>query len=165
MPVLFAYKRGEFMTTIEYLALPLYKRIFYKSLAILVSIPKGIGKFFSKVIPAVFKKIGKKIADVFQNIYHNFIDGDWKTKVSYFIMGFGQISRGSILRGLLNLGYQIIFILFMVYFGINALSELPTFGSVASSEYVHPVTGLTIPVYQDDSFDILLLSVMSFGLL
>ena len=30
MPVLFAYKRGEFMTTIEYLALPLYKRVFYK---------------------------------------------------------------------------------------------------------------------------------------
>ena len=59
MPVLFAYKRGEFMTTIEYLALPLYKRIFYKALAILLAIPKGIGRFFGRTIPNVFKKIGK----------------------------------------------------------------------------------------------------------
>ena len=72
MPVLFAYKRGEIMTTIEYLSLPLYKRVLVKTLAILSSIPKGIGRFFSRVIPSVFRKIGKKTADVFQNIYHSF---------------------------------------------------------------------------------------------
>lgn len=162
MPVLFAYKRGEFMTTIEYLALPFYKRILYKSLAILISIPKGIGRFFSRVIPAFFKKIGKKMADIFQNIVHNFIDGDWKTRTSYFVMGFGQISRGSVLRGVFNLAYQIIFILFMILFGVGAISNLATFGSMASSEYVHPVTGLPVPSYEDDSFDILLISVMGF---
>ena len=48
MPVLFVYKRGDNMTTIEYLALPLYKRIFYKFLAIMSSIPKGLGRFFSR---------------------------------------------------------------------------------------------------------------------
>ena len=110
MPVLFAYKRGEFMTTIEYLALPLYKRIFYKALAVLASIPKGIGRFFSRTVPQVFKKIGKAIADFFLNIYHNFVDGDVKTRISYFVMGFGQITRVSYIRGILNLGYEIIYI-------------------------------------------------------
>ena len=57
MPVLFVYKRGDNMTTIEYLALPLYKRIVYKFLAILSAIPKGIGKFFSRTLPNEFKKI------------------------------------------------------------------------------------------------------------
>ena len=66
-------------------------------------------------LPTVFKKIGKAIADVFANIYHNFIDGDWKTKVSYFVMGFGQISRGSYIRGCFNLAYQIIYFVFMVF--------------------------------------------------
>ena len=161
MPVHFAYKRGEFMTTIEYLSLPLYKRIWYKTLAILSSIPKGIAKFFSVKLPAVFKKIGKSIADFFLNIYHNFVDGDWKTRTSYFVMGFGQISRGSKIRGIFNLALQIIFIVFMVLFGIGAILDVPTFGNIASSEYIDPITGLAITEYTDNSFTILLIAIFA----
>ena len=161
MPVLFVYKRGEIMTTIEYLALPLYKRVLYKFLSILSSIPKGIGKFFSRVLPQFFKKIGKAIADVFANIYHNFIDGDWKTKTSYLIMGFGQISRGSYIRGIFNLIYEIIYIFFMILFGVDSLIDLPTFGSVALTEYSHPVLNITAYELRDDSFYILLISIFT----
>ena len=161
MPVHFAYKRGEFMTTIEYLALPLYKRIFYKMLAILVAIPKGIGRFFAKKIPSVVRGIGKAIANVFLNIYHNFIDGDWKTKVTYFVMGFGQISRGSKVRGIFNLAYQVLYTAFMALFGVNALLDVPTFGSVASSEYEHEMLGIIVYEYRDDSFAILLVAIFA----
>ncbi len=149
------------MTTIEYLALPLYKRILYKALAVLTSIPLGIGRFFSKKIPLVIKKIGKFISDFFLNIYHNFIDGDWKTKTSYFIMGFGQISRGSRLRGIFNLAYQILYVIFMILFGIPAILDVPTFGAVASSEYDHPLVGITVYEYRDDSFNILLIAIFA----
>lgn len=161
MPVLFVYKRGDNMTTIEYLALPLYKRVFYKFLTIMSSIPKGIGRFFSRTVPNVFKKIGKAIADVFANIYHNFIDGDWKTKTSYFVMGFGQISRGSYIRGCFNLAYQIIYFIFMALFGIKNLLKVPTFGNVAMIEFVDPLLGLPISDSIDDSFNILLISIFA----
>ena len=161
MPVLFAYNRGEFMTTIEYLSLPLYKRIWYKTLAILAAIPKGIGKFFSRKVPAVFKKVGKSVADFFLNIYHNFIDGDWKTKTTYFVMGFGQITRGSRVRGIFNFIYQVVYILFMVFFGIGAIADVPTFGNVASSEYTHPLKGITVYEYTDNSFTILLIAIFA----
>ena len=151
------------MTTIEYLALPLHKRIFYKTLAVLASIPKGIARFFSKTIVSAIKKIGKAIASFFQNIYHNFVDGDWKTRTSYFVMGFGQISRGSILRGVFSLIFQITYIVFMILFGFKTLALLPTFGSMATTEYVpvDSVTGLPITLVNDDSFDILLISIFA----
>ena len=48
-----------------------------------------------------FGNIGKKIANFFVGIgkwfadlVKTFIHGDWKTKVSYFVMGFGNITRG-----------------------------------------------------------------------
>ena len=167
MPVLFAYKRGEFMTTIEYLSLPLYKRVWFKTLATLVSIPKGIGRFFSKVVPSIFKKIGKSIANFFLNIYHNFVDGDWKTRVSYFVMGFGQITRGSRIRGIFNLLFQIVFTAFMVLFGVKAILSVPTFGSVAQTEYLYPVldefgeieTYTVEYLYGDNSFTTLLIAI------
>ena len=161
MPVLFVYKRGEFMTTIEYLALPLYKRVFYKFIAIISSIPKGIGRFFTRKVPAFFKMIGKAIGDVFSNIYHNFIDGDWKTKTSYFIMGFGQITRGSRIRGIFNLAYQIIYFIFMIFIGVKNILALPTFGTIATSEYTHPDLGITVYESQDDSFYIMLIALFA----
>ena len=61
----------------------------------------GLAVFFSKIGKAIakfFVGIGKGIADLVKT----FIHGDWKTKVSYFVMGFGNITRGQILRGLLS---------------------------------------------------------------
>ena len=149
------------MTTIEYLALPLYKRIFYKTLAILAAIPKGIGRFFATNVPNVVKAIGKAIANFFLNIYHNFVDGDWKTRTTYFVMGFGQISRGSKVRGIFNLAYQVLYIMFMALFGVKSLLDVPTFGSVASSEYEHEMLGIIVYEYRDDSFAILLVAIFA----
>ena len=149
------------MTTIEYLALPLYKRIFYKTLAILAAIPKGIGRFFATNVPNVVKTIGKAIANFFLNIYHNFVDGDWKTRTTYFVMGFGQISRGSRVRGIFNLAYQVLYIMFMALFGVKSLLDVPTFGSVASSEYEHEMLGIIVYEYRDDSFEILLVAIFA----
>ena len=58
----------------------------------------------------------------------NFINGDISTKLSYIIMGYGCLSRKQLGRGLLFLGIEIIFILFMIISGSYYLSMLPTLG-------------------------------------
>ena len=38
--------------------------------------------------------VGREVKD----IVTTFINGDWKTKLSYLVMGFGCLARGQILR-------------------------------------------------------------------
>ena len=148
------------MTTIEYLALPAYKRFFYRVGAFFTSIPSSIAGVFTRKIPQFFRKIGRGVTGLFRNISNSFIEGDKKTRISFFIMGFGQITRGSILRGALNLIYEIAFIVFTITIGIPNLAKLGTFGSVASTKYIDPVFGIELTKYQDNSFLILLFSII-----
>ena len=124
------------MTAIEYLALPWYKRALYKIGAFFTAIPKALKSFFTKKVPSFFVKIGKAIAGIFRNIFNFFVDGDWKTRVSFLVMGFGQITRGSVIRGLLNLLYEIAFIIFFVMIGLPNLLEIGTFGNMAATNYM-----------------------------
>ncbi|HIT50061.1 MAG TPA: sugar ABC transporter permease [Candidatus Pelethenecus faecipullorum] len=149
------------MTTIEYLALPGYKRVFYKFIAFFAAIPHWFGVFFTKKIPNFFVRIYRKIAGLLVGIYNIFVDGDWKTRLSYLIMGFGQITRKSYLRGFLVLIYEIFFIYYIVSIGAPSLAKLGTFGYVAQATYTHPVLGIEVSSFNDDSFLILLNSIIA----
>ena len=48
-----------------------------------------------------------------------FIRGDWATKMSFGLMGFGCLRRGRIGRGLLYLGSQLLFWYFFFTFGVE----------------------------------------------
>ena len=124
-----------------------------------------IGVFFAS-IPGKFKNLGIKIGLFFKNlglgIFNwfkdlglTFVHGDWKTKVSYFIMGFGNIARGQILRGLLFLAFEVIFILYMIFIGGEYLGKLYILGTNEG--------GIVDGVQQlgDNSFNILLYGVLS----
>jgi hypothetical protein len=106
---IFFKKRGEFMTTIEYLSLPVHKRVLYKTLSALCSIPRAIWNFLSVTLIGFFTSIGKKIARYFINIVDVFKGGDWKTRTSFFLMGYGHITRKSLVKGLMYLIYQAMF--------------------------------------------------------
>ena len=54
---------------------------------------KGLGLRFVKL----FKGLGASIAD----LVTTFKDGDWKTRLSYLVMGFGSCARGQWGRGIL----------------------------------------------------------------
>lgn len=144
------------MTTIEYLALPTYKRFLYKLLAFFEAIPKVIWRFLSVTVVRFFAKIGKGIANYFINTYEIFISGDWKTKLSYFVMGFGHLSRKSYIKGFMYLLYEIIFIFFMVSIGVPAMMRIGTFGYVAQTTYIHPTYAIEVSEFKDDSLLILL---------
>ncbi|MDE6749390.1 MAG: sugar ABC transporter permease [Lachnospiraceae bacterium] len=104
----------------------------------------SVGKFFSGV-GADLKEIGL-----------TFTEGDWKTKVSYLIMGFGPIMRKQFLRGFALLAMEVLFILYMVGFGWNYLKDIGTLGTVARVMNDNGTYS-----YNDNSFLILLYSILS----
>ena len=77
-----------------------------------------------KVVGA-FKAIGTDIKD----IGTTFAKGDWKTRVSFLIMGFGQFTRKQWVRGIAFLGAEVLFILYMVFFGAGYLKDIGTLGT------------------------------------
>ena len=124
----------------------------------------GFVVFFSKIGKAIakfFVGIGKGIADLVKT----FIHGDWKTKVSYFVMGFGNITRGQILRGILFLLFEIVFIVYMVLprGGGYWLSMLPSLGKVAPNPHgaYNEVLDQWVATPGDQSFRILLYGVLT----
>ena len=104
----------------------------------------SIGRFF-KEIGADFKEIGL-----------TFKEGDWKTKVSFLIMGFGPIMRKQLLRGIALLLIEVLFIYYMVSFGWGYLKDIGTLGTVARVMNDNGTYS-----YNDNSFFILMYSILS----
>ena len=85
----------------------------------------------------------------------------WKNKVNCIIMGFANMSRGQVLRGLLFLVFEIVGIGYMVGWGVGWLQKLPTLGTVKTEHYALKVGGNESVSYGDDSFKILLYGVLT----
>ena len=118
------------------------------------------GDFFKK-IGAWFANAGKTVANEFGDIVRTFRNGDWKTKLSFFVMGFGSIARGQVLRGLLFLLFEIVFIVYMIFAGAHWLSLLPTLGTKGPSVVYNEVLDQYVSQYNDNSFKILLYGVLT----
>lgn len=84
-----------------------------------------------------------------------FIRGDWKTRMTYLVMGFGSLCRGQWLRGLLFLGFQVLFVWYMALWGWRYVALLPSLGVTETTQ----INRLT--VYGDNSFLILLYGVLT----
>lgn len=125
------------MRAIEYLSMPTYKRVLYKFLYGLLSIPRGIWRFISVTLVSFVKKIALAIGNYFVNLKDIFISGDWKTKVSYLVMGFGHVTRKSYIKGFLYFIYEIAFIVFMATSGISACQKIGSLGYVGKSSYYY----------------------------
>ena len=147
-------------TDLEYLRLSKWERFQYKFLSFFAAIPMAIWHAICK-IGNWFKKAGLAIGNEAKDIVQTFIQGDWKTKLSYLIMGFGSIARGQVLRGLLFLLFEVVFIGYMVLAGIYWLSMLPSLGIVGPSEVYNEVLDVHTTVYGDNSFKILLYGVLT----
>ena len=111
------------LSDLEFLKLSKGQKFGYKVSRFFTGIPKGFLGFFKKIWGGL-KKGGTAIGAEFADIVNTFVHGDWKTKLSFFVMGFGNIARGQILRGLLFLLFEIVFIGFMIMSGGYWLSML-----------------------------------------
>lgn len=111
-------------------------------------------------------KLSANIRNMFSNIGKNvkeigvtFTEGDWKTKVSFLIMGFGQLMHKQFLRGIVFLAVEILFIYYMISFGAKYLAGIPTLGTAAT--YVDKSGVVPVTVYGDNSFLILLYGILT----
>ncbi|MBQ9511155.1 MAG: sugar ABC transporter permease [Clostridia bacterium] len=145
---------------LEYLRLKKIQRFFYKIALFFVSIPNAI-KNAVFAVGRFFKKIGLGIAHEISDIVNTFVYGDWKTKISFFIMGFGSIARGQVLRGILFLLFEIAFIVYMIFGGGYWLSMLPSLGKLGPAEVYNEEFDAYIYQYNDNSFKILLYGVLT----
>lgn len=102
-------------------------------------------------IAKAFGILGKDIAD----IGISFAKGDWKTKISFFIMGFGQLLRGQVLKGLMFLAVQAGIICFIIFFGWDYLAKFGTLGTVETRN------DSRITQWGDNSFLILLFGLLT----
>ncbi len=146
------------MNFIEYVQLNPFQKFLYKLKMFFVNLPKNLGKFF--------KFIGMKIAAFFIGIGHafkfygtSFVKGDWSTKISYLIMGFGIMVKGQIVKGIVFLAVEIAYFAFMIGFAWQHLSKFLTLGA-AGTETIY-VDGMPVMPEPDNSMLIMLFSVLA----
>ena len=145
------------LTDLEYLRLNKFRRFWHKFISFFVAIP-GFLWGVLKTIGSFFKNIALKFVECLKYVGETFVRGDWKTKTSYVIMGFGSFARGQILRGFLFLALEAAYILFMITTGVPAMSKLNTLGTVDTWRETVTIGGITVEkvYYGDNSFKILL---------
>ena len=90
-----------------------------------------------------------------------FVRGDWATKLSFGIMGFGCLRRGRIGRGLIYLFTQLAFWYYFFTFGIGWLSLLPTLGKTAQGEIWSEEKGIFEYTAGDNSMLVLLYGIVT----
>lgn len=142
------------MNDLDYLRLSKPQKLLYNLKKFFVNLPKGLlGALMGLVnwFVKLFKGVGRELYDLVET----YIKGDWKTKVSYTVMGFGSAARGQRLRGLLFFAFQTIFNVYMFLMGGRYLSLLTTLGVKETTKVGRKTE------YGDNSFLILLYGVLT----
>ena len=145
---------------LEYLKMSPLEKFWFNFKNFFKRLPSSFAAFF-KAIPKKLYKLWLAFAGIFINIGNAAKDGDWKTRTSFAVMGFGLICRKQYLRGILYLVFEILFILYMVFFGWKYLVKMGSLGEVACVEGKDPLTGIVTYTYYDNSLLILLYSLLT----
>ena len=155
------------MKYIDYVQLNPFEKFWYNFKNFIVALPGNLKKIFC-AIGRFFKNFGIGIGKGVAGYFTRFVKGDWATKLSYIIMGFGNMLRGQLVKGCIFLCTEIAFIFFMIGFGWDKIYNLGffsggTIGFNGEDYWIRdPVTGRpTEHVIADDSMKLLLYGVMT----
>lgn len=148
------------ISELEYLKKTGWQKFCYNLGYFFKTIPQNLKHFFTVTLKAFFIKIWLSIKGVFVNIGSAAKHGDWKTRMSFGVMGFSQLARKQVLRGLMFLAYEILFIAYMVFFGAGQLAQFGTLGTVQREE-IETDWGFTY-TEGDNSLLILLYGILTF---
>ena len=143
-----------------YLRLSKLQKFCYKNLAFFKKIPAAIAGFFVNIGLGIRNGAVAFVNEI-KDVGSTFKNGDWKTKVSFVVMGFGNIARGQVLRGLLFLLFEIVFIIYMITAGGYWLSMLPSLGKQGPTQAYNEILDTYTTTYNDNSFKILLYGVLT----
>lgn len=148
------------MKYIDYMQLNPFQRFWYSFSNALKAFPGKLKNFFVAIgafIVKFFKGIGKAVA----GYVSRFVKGDWAVKISYIVMGFGNMVKGQFIKGLLFLGIEIAYIAYIIFFGWGYIQKFPTLGTVEQGMQINPATGGYELMAGDNSMLILLYGVLT----
>ena len=128
----------EQLSNLQYLELNRLNKILYKLKCFFCGIPVWFVAFFKGLWQKI-KNFAIKIKDNIFDIGRTFKNGSWKTKVSFFIMGFGSIMYGQWLRGVVFFLFEAVFILYMAVAGGYWLSKFGTLGTKGTVKIIDPI--------------------------
>ena len=116
----------------------------------------------------VFAVFGGAVAGFFRSLvggvagfFRRFAEGDGAVKASYLIMGFGNVARGQVIKGLLYFGTQIVYWFFIFGFAWNYLKDFNTLGTSTQDRIFNEELQIYEYVAGDNSILILLFSVVA----
>lgn len=168
------------MDYLDYVQMTKGQRAAYRIKSFFTGIPGALMHFFA-VIGDFLKKIVFGIGNGFKNFGTRFAKGDIGTKLSYIIMGAGNMLHGQIGKGIVFLLVEIGYFVYLFGFGMQWLSKiyctnvlLPGYGDDGKDIIVNGVLGNEPPektyegifqvektIFHDDSKLILLFSVLT----
>lgn len=93
------------------------------------------------------------------------VHGDWRTKVTVLISGFGNLVNGQIIKGLMFLAYQALTWFIFLSFGLQYVKDLSTLGTAVMRSEIDPVFQIEVNVPGDNSLQILLYSIFAIAIL
>lgn len=155
------------LSDLDYLKLNKFQAFLYKLKLFFCAIPIWLKNLGLKILN-FFKSCGLGIKNEIVDIITTFTKGNWAVKISFFIFGFGNFYYGQILRGILFLVFEIVFIgyMFVPSGGIYWLSKGnwfntgATVGTVQSQSVYNEILDVDVLISGDDS-----VKVMLYGLL
>lgn len=147
---------------LEYLSLSKPKKILYRFTHFFTNMPKRF-KAKARSMKIKARKSKKGFLGVFAHLFDAIRNGDYKTRLSFLIMGFGLFTRRQAIRGIFYFLFEIAFIAFLAAIGVPSLSHLSNLGAVAGGSYpsTSGILDIMVPVYYDNSFTILLYSLLT----
>ncbi len=151
---------------LEYLKYGKLKQSMHKLVLFFTNIPVHLKNLILSIV-GVIKGACLAVWNELVDIVMTFVKGDYKTRISYVIMGFGSLMRGQWLRGLLFFAFEVIFIAYTSVYGVYWMGRL-TLSGLQGTEEVESVTEIlgmqmttTTVVYGDNTLQIMIYGTLS----
>ena len=91
-------------------------------------------------------------------------ESDVLSKLSFFIFGLGNLVNKQIIRGLIFLAIEVAYIFYMVSFGVSALGDFVTLGTLEQGQVWDEAQGLFVYTAGDNSMLCMLYGVITIAL-
>lgn len=96
-----------------------------------------------------------------KNYFNIFKNGSVSTRLSYVIMGAGNLAHKQIAKGLLFLFSELAFLFFLVFYGITLIQGMATLGTVNQSWNFDKSLGIMVRTPGDNSMLMLIYGIMT----
>ena len=137
------------MDYLDYVQMTTGQRFVYKLKSFFMGIPGAIVKLVS-IVGHFIASFFSIIANGFKGYGERFSNGDTGTKLSYVIMGAGNFVHKQIGKGLLFLAAEVAYIVYMVSFGFQYITQIYSTGVNIGGNIVNGVIGNEGPIYGQD---------------